>query len=356
MQNSTVINHLPHFEELYHHPDIKIFDYNRMRDILKGIMQYGGFYPNDYSIKIVQKIDGSPSVIFGVVDGDVIVATKALFNKHPIIYTSFDLIDRIADANLRHKMRWLYARITNNIDAFPDRVLFHGDFLEQTEKYHYSSNISTYKVQSINSNLVFVHSVYEIREMENLYFLRPENLIRPDKKHHPDVAWMIESPVVHSSIIKEKPLIFNAAGRYVTEKSMKDLSIDQIRKIIVARECQFFTNLKLRQKIPVDMKFFDWISSNSSVKFTQDHWNVASEILSEIAFLNGSGLFGEGDSLKKECINFFDSGKGNFQLPFPGFDLEGYVVYSSILPPFKIVDRCDFSHKNFIRNEMRMRK
>lgn len=149
--------HIEHLE------DILFESPQRVKEILLDIVDdmEAGRYDN-FSVKI----DGSPSIIIGVEDGQFFVATKSLFNKVPVKYTKLSEFDSIKDPDLKDKLLSVF---TNYEGTIQDGI-YQGDllFTEKTVELD-SEDQETFITFRPN---ILVYRVYESVENPNIADLR----------------------------------------------------------------------------------------------------------------------------------------------------------------------------------------
>lgn len=160
--NSPVLKHIEHLDDMVmYSPELTI---KHLQDVKKGTLEYS------------LKWDGSPSIVFGKMNGIAFVSTKSFFNKTPVLYSANDEILRAGlstELSIIMMVTLNYAQYLNvkNI-AYQGDVMFCPGNLKVHETYvEFGLNLIKYSVlkkspefDSIKDALVgiAVHTRYEI--------------------------------------------------------------------------------------------------------------------------------------------------------------------------------------------------
>ena len=150
-------NHMTHLEDvLFESPDKVKTLFNQMLDDIEA---------NNYDNFSV-KIDGSPSIIIGVEDGQFFVATKGLFNKVPIKYTKLEDFNTIKEASLRDKLISVFENYKGTIK----NGIYQGDLLFTEKDVELVKNDQeTYITFCPN---IIIYRLYENVQNQNIENLR----------------------------------------------------------------------------------------------------------------------------------------------------------------------------------------
>lgn len=143
---------LNHGEDGFHHALANLHDVHTALSSKKGSPH----------TKITQKIDGSPSLIFGrhPINGRHFVATKSAFNKEPKInYTHEDV-----DKNHGHAPG-LASKLKTALDhmhkVVPEHGVYQGDVLHSSEDKHIDGEHVSFKPNTINYSIHKSHPDYK---------------------------------------------------------------------------------------------------------------------------------------------------------------------------------------------------
>lgn len=148
-----MVKHIEHLEDL-------IFSKSKEETftIVTALIQHVYLGPRLARGRLSIKLDGRPSIVFGI-DKKVFVSTKSFFNKESIYYTNKEEMQKITDLELRKKMEYYLEYFEKNFRGYSGQW-FQADVLKDPFNEG-ATNVIEYKFNSVLDEQEFVYSVVD---------------------------------------------------------------------------------------------------------------------------------------------------------------------------------------------------
>lgn len=315
---------------------------------------------NSKDIDISVKFDGAPAIVFGVhpENGKLFCGTKAVFNKKPkIAYSEDDIVELYgSNAGLAEKLRLFFHYFEKDYSRgyIPDGV-YQGDFmysaedvLDEGDDFSFTQNTITYTItknSKIGSDIFYailgvaIHTKYEGDTLEDMQVCINDDIFYSNAIH-----WIstkldtIEYPL--SMVDQGESMVYLSCVKVIMDEIDACDIVKQHSKMI-----RMFINMciKIGETAPDSRMYETFLKNRNEDELikTYMHKNISNALLASKCISQCKLVF----------YDLFNT-KSPFKHTINGEDTEpeGYVInYNNEL--FKIVNRTDFSKKNFMNRK-----
>lgn len=332
------------------------------------------------NVKIVssRKFDGAPAIIFGrEANGKFFLTTKAFFNAIPIIcYSEQDIWEKFEDKpDLLSILVYVWKHLHDNTipagGVYQADLMFYGksEFGEDTENYMFQPNLIRYSIPHAEAKHVglCVHTklivLFPGSTDNNVKYANIPSDFTPDMVSSDVFLVQCDSSVFQSADLKGVAVHDELASKM--DVLLEDIQFSDKHLELM----QMFDNALVRGEFEVTDKrgylanFMQFVTARMAKELLQYKTDNAiyrcSKAYTDVLNahhhhqIHSIKLY----EFRKELAEFKHSLATHLDKYSPtnvkvedGFEHEGFVVYLNDLIAVKIVDRDEFSRKNFNKN------
>lgn len=315
---------IPHFEDLILYTDI-----NKIKDFISNINKS----------HITLKCDGSPAIIFGILDNRFFVSTKSFFNKTPIINYSIDDIYKNHKPPVAKKLEYFF----NLFDGRIEKGIYGCDLLYTTDEKNYEIINNTkgiiFKSNIINYFVPTTNPLYSKIEQSKIGIVI-HTRYNQDRKaiYNFELDIQLPNEVFILDNLYTKEIVISDIDDY-QQLSISDKIAEQMISVInfsVANDLDYYEdfkkcvkeeNIKRKHNYTELINFMNTPDFSKLLLLHKEMTNIKNQILKQYEF----------------PLDMYVKKGDNYQPMVKG---EGFVfVYKDII--CKMIDRKEFSKYNF---------